>query len=76
MPIRPRSGQRGVGAPEEVVVELLRARRLEGVHVAALGIDARHHVLDGAVLAGRVHAPGRSAAGPSDPARRASPASR
>jgi hypothetical protein len=47
---------RGVGPPEEVVVELVRVRRLEGVHVAALGIDAGHHVLAGAVLAGRVHA--------------------
>ena len=48
-------GQRLGDAPEEVVIELLRARRLEGMHLAALRVDARHHVLDRAVLAGRVH---------------------
>ena len=37
------------------MIELLVARRLERVHLAALRIDARHHVLDRAVLAGRVH---------------------
>ena len=37
------------------MVELLRRRRLERVHLAALRIDAGHHVLDGAVLAGGVH---------------------
>src|SRR5262245_42182422 len=42
-------------SPHEVVVELLRGGLLEGEHLAALRIDARHHVLDGAVLAGRVH---------------------
>jgi hypothetical protein len=43
------------GAPEEVVVELFAARGLERVHLAALRIDPRHHVLDRAVLAGGVH---------------------
>ena len=38
------------------MLELLGARRLEGVHLAALRIDAGHHVLDDAVLAGGVHA--------------------
>ena len=42
-------------APQEIVVELLGARRLERMHLAALRIDAGHHVLDDAVLAGRVH---------------------
>ena len=55
MPMRPRAGSRLRGAPEEIVVELLGARRLEGMHLAALRIDARHHVLDDAVLAGRIH---------------------
>ena len=41
--------------PQEVVVQLLGAGVLETEHLAALGIDARHHVLDGAVLAGRIH---------------------
>ena len=57
MPMRPRSGSAHGGAPEEIVVELLGARRLERMHLAALRIDAAHHVLDDAVLAGRVHAP-------------------
>src|SRR5205807_6857177 len=43
------------GAPEEVVLQLLGARVLEAEHLAALWVDARHHVLDDAVLAGRVH---------------------
>ncbi len=42
-------------APEEVVVELLRGRRLERDHLNALRVDARHHVLDRAVLPGDVH---------------------
>jgi len=42
--------------PEECVVELFRARLLEGMHLAAHGIDARHHMLDDAVLARRVRA--------------------
>src|SRR6266511_1840483 len=37
--------------PEEIVVELELAWRLEGMHVAALWIDAGHHMLDDAVLA-------------------------
>ena len=46
---------------EEVLVvrvhpELLVARLLEGMHLAAHRIDPRHHMLDRAVLAGRVHA--------------------
>ena len=43
-------------APQEVVLELGRARLLEAHHVAALRIQAAHHVLDHAVLARGVHA--------------------
>src|SRR5947207_6595318 len=42
-------------APEEVVVEILRRGLRERENLAALRIYSRHHVLDGAVLAGRVH---------------------
>src|SRR5262249_10890557 len=42
-------------APDEVVVEILVGRLLEAVDLAALRFDARHDVLDRAVLAGRVH---------------------
>ena len=38
------------------MLQLLLARRLERVDLAALRIDARHHVLDDAVLAGGIHA--------------------
>ena len=47
--------QRLGDAPQEIVIELLMARRLEGMHLAALRIDAGHHVLDGAVLARCIH---------------------
>ncbi len=39
----------------KVVVEILRRGLLERKHLATLRIDARHDVLDGAVLAGRIH---------------------
>ena len=55
MPMRPRSGRQRDRPPQEIVVELLRRRRLERIHLAALRIDARHHVLDGAVFPGGVH---------------------
>ena len=42
------------GPPEKVVVEVLGAGLLERRHLAALGVDARHDVLDGAVFAGGV----------------------
>ena len=48
-------GQALHAAPEVVVVEILAGRRLEGVDLAALRVDAGHDVLDRAVLAGRVH---------------------
>src|SRR6516162_8726459 len=45
----------GLGvAPEKIVVKLFRGRMLERNDLAALRIDARHDVLDGAVLAGRI----------------------
>jgi hypothetical protein len=53
MPMRLRSGR--LTAPEIVVVEIGGGRRLERVDLAALRVDARHDVLDRAVLAGRVH---------------------
>ena len=37
------------------MVQLLGRGRLEGVHLAALRVDAAHDVLDGAVLAGGIH---------------------
>ena len=43
------------GTPEEIVREFLVARRLERVHIAALRVEARHDVVDDAVLAGGIH---------------------
>jgi hypothetical protein len=42
-------------APEEVVIQLFAARRLESVNIASLRIHAGHDVLDHAILSGRVH---------------------
>ena len=47
--------QRAGGAPEKVVLQFRRTRMFEAEHLAALRIDAGHHVPDGAVLPGRVH---------------------
>ena len=52
---RPAPRQARPRAPEKIVLQLLLARRLEAVHLASLRIDPGHHVLDDAVLAGRVH---------------------
>src|SRR5437899_5155547 len=41
--------------PEEIMIKLARARRLERMHQAALRIEAGHDVLDHAVLASRIH---------------------
>ena len=49
-------GKAQVGAPEKVVLELGGAGLLEAGNVAALRVDAAHHVADGAVFAGGVHA--------------------
>ena len=64
------------GAPQEIVIELLGARRLERMHLAALRIEPAHHVLDDAVLAGGVHAPAAPPAPPSGHGRRGAPAGR
>ena len=42
-------------APEKVVIELFVRGLLEAVDLAALRIDARHHVLDHAIFAGGIH---------------------
>ena len=42
-------------APEKIVREILLARRLERVHVAALRVETGHDVVDDAVLAGGIH---------------------
>jgi hypothetical protein len=43
-------------SPKEIMIDLLRARSLERVDDTTLRIDARHDVLDDAVLAGGIHA--------------------
>ena len=55
MPMRPRSGQATRRAPEEIVLQFRGAGMLEAEDLAALRIDAGHHVLDGAILPGGVH---------------------
>src|SRR5579859_1581068 len=44
-----------VSAPEVIVIEFFGARSFEGVHIAALGVDAGHDVFDDAVFASSVH---------------------
>ena len=48
-------GEVAGAAPEEVVVELFGGGLFEAEDLAALGVDAGHDVLDGAVFAGGVH---------------------
>ena len=48
--------QRDHAAPHEIVIEFVGCRLLERIDLAALRIDAFEDALDGAVLAGRVHA--------------------
>ena len=48
-------GQLAIGPPQEVVAEFVLGWRLEAEDLAAFRVDARHHVLDGAVFAGRIH---------------------
>ena len=43
------------GAPEKIVLQFRGAGMLEAEYLAALRIDAGHHVLDGAILSGRIH---------------------
>jgi hypothetical protein len=40
-----------VGAPEKIMIEFFSPRLFETNNLAALCIDPRHHVTDGAVLA-------------------------
>ncbi len=48
-------GQAPGRVPQEVMLQLLGAGMFETENLAALRIDAGHHVLNRAVLAGRVH---------------------
>src|SRR5664279_1296113 len=48
-------GQAAGGPPEEIMLQFLGTWMLEAEHLTALRIYAGHHVLDGAVLARRVH---------------------
>src|SRR6478752_962773 len=43
------------GAPEEIVPELGRTRMAVTEDIAALRVDAGHHVLDAAVFSGGIH---------------------
>src|SRR5438552_9027688 len=51
----PALGEQARAAPQEIVLQLLGARVLEAVDLAALRVHAGHHVLDHAVLARGVH---------------------
>src|SRR5215471_14988527 len=51
----PALGQALDVAPHEVVLEVFPRGLLEREHLASLRIDSRHHVLNGAVLARRIH---------------------
>jgi len=55
MPMRPRSGSARMQRQRKSWVELLARRGLEGEDLASLRVDARHDVLDRAVLAGGIH---------------------
>src|SRR5204862_8177943 len=48
-------GQRLLTSPKEIVIELFGRRLFERHDMTALRINSAHHVLDGAVLAGRIH---------------------
>ena len=41
--------------PQEIMIQFLGAGMFETENLASLRIDARHHMLDGAVLAGSIH---------------------
>ena len=43
------------GAPEKIVLQFGGAGMFEAEHLAALGVDAGHHVPDGAVFSRRIH---------------------
>src|SRR5229473_4665319 len=44
-----------VGPPKVFMVQFLAAGRLERKDLAALGVHARHHVLDDAIFSGGIH---------------------
>src|ERR1043165_3768319 len=48
-------GEASRSAPQKIVLQLLRTRVLEAEDLAALRIDAGHHVLDGTVLSCGIH---------------------
>src|SRR6202050_4568696 len=43
------------GAPEKIVFQFGSTGMFEAEHLTALGVDAGHHVLDGAVFSRRIH---------------------
>ena len=51
----PAFGQAARGAPEKIMFQFVGARLFEAENLAALRIDAGHHVPDGAILAASVH---------------------
>ena len=51
----PAGGQRLVDPPQEVVFQLFAVGLFKTGHLHALGVQAGHHMFDGAVLAGGVH---------------------
>ena len=51
----PAGGQRLVDPPQEVVFQLFTVGLFKTGHLHALGVQAGHHMFDGAVLAGGVH---------------------
>ena len=55
MPIRPRSGRSRVVRHRKSCCSFDRAGMLEAEDLAALRIDPRHDVLDGAVFSGCIH---------------------
>ena len=55
MPIRPRSGRSRVVRQRKSCCSSVALGMLEAEDLAALRIDAGHHVPDGAVFSGRIH---------------------
>ena len=54
-PDAPAAGERLIDAPQEIVIPLLDARLLESLHLHPRRIQRREDMIDGAVLARRVH---------------------
>ena len=55
MPILPRSGKSRVVRHRKSCCSSAALGMLEAEYLAALRVDARHDMLDGTVLAGRIH---------------------